>query len=86
VLHRVQRAGSGEVRLHGDATLDPDPPVAARAVLALADRISVDGRVRDLAPRPLEGVRQAVRRLRRAASRAVRAARHPSRPPMREAR
>jgi hypothetical protein len=72
VVHRVVRAERDTVRLHGDAIPEPDAPVPLHAVLAIADRIEVAGRIRPLEPRPLENARQTLRRLRRAASRARR--------------
>ena len=69
VMHRVVAARDGEVRLHGDTTLEPDPPLPLRSVLALADHVEIDGRTLALAPRPWEAARYAVRRMRRAASR-----------------
>jgi SOS-response transcriptional repressor LexA len=69
VLHRVVRVDGGVVRLHGDATLDPDPPVPSDAVLALADRAEANGRVLSLEPRAWESARRALRRVRRAGAR-----------------
>jgi hypothetical protein len=71
VVHRVVGVGEHEVRLHGDSTLDPDPPVRATAVLALADRADASGQVYSLEPRRWESAREALRRVRRAGRRAV---------------
>lgn len=70
VVHRVVGIDHAGVRLQGDSTLEPDAPVSRDAVLALADGLELDGRVLPLEPRPWESARQAVRRVRRAASRA----------------
>ena len=72
VVHRVVGVNGEEVALHGDSTLDPDPPLARASVLALADRVDVAGHVRALEPRSWEAARHAVRLARRAASRARR--------------
>ena len=72
VVHRVVASEGGAVRLHGDSTLEPDPPLARGSILALADRVDVGGHVRPLEPRPWEAARHAVRQVRRAASRARR--------------